>query len=148
VKLVGAGTHQVRNRGRQVAALCWRPGPILEVLLVTSLRTHRWILPKGWPMPGISSAQAAAFEAMEEAGVAGEVSPLPIGRYHYIKEKKGREVPCSVDVYALEVRRELRNWQEKGTREIAWLPIAEAAQRVTEPELRHILLSFHRNKAG
>jgi 8-oxo-dGTP pyrophosphatase MutT (NUDIX family) len=146
--LDGAGTHQVRKRGRQVAALCWRQTPVLEVLLVTTLRTRRWILPKGWPMPGISSAKAAAFEALEEAGIAGEVSPEPVGRYHYMKVKKGREVPCSVDVYAIEVRRQLRAWPEQGTREAAWLPVAEAAGRVSEPELRDILLAFERSRAA
>ncbi|HWY61700.1 MAG TPA: NUDIX hydrolase [Rhizomicrobium sp.] len=129
-----------------MAALCWRLSPVLEVLLVTSLRTRRWILPKGWPMPGLSSAQSAAFEALEEAGVAGVISDTPVGRYHYLKEKKGRAVPCTVDVFALHVRRLLRTWPEKDTREIAWLPVPEAARRIMEPELRHILLTFHRGR--
>ncbi len=128
-----------------MAALCWRRAPALEVLLVTTLRTHRWILPKGWPMSGITSAQAAAFEALEEAGIAGEASGEPIGRYHYMKVKKGREVPCSVDVYAIEVRRQMRSWPEQGDREAVWLPVAEAAERVSEPELRDILLAFGRS---
>ena len=142
---MGIQTHPVKNRGRQVAALCWRLSPVLEVLLVTSLRTRRWILPKGWPMPGLSSAEAAAFEALEEAGVGGEISPTPVGRYHYLKEKKGRSIPCSVDVFALHVRHDLRTWPEKGTREVVWLPVAEAARRIAEPELRHILLTFRKN---
>jgi 8-oxo-dGTP pyrophosphatase MutT (NUDIX family) len=130
-----------------VAALCWRLSPILEVLLVTSLRTRRWILPKGWPMPGLSSAQSAAFEALEEAGVVGEIAELPVGRYHYLKEKKGRSIPCNVDVFALHVRHLLRTWPEKDTREIVWLPVPEAARRIMEPELRHILLTFRKSGA-
>ena len=147
------GTHPVQNRGRQVAALCWRlkphlETPILEILLVTSLRTRRWILPKGWPMRAMSSGEAAAMEALEEAGVGGVVSEEPIGRYHYLKEKRGRAVPCMVDVYGVEVRHTLVNWPEKGKRDIAWLPAGEAAERLGEPELRHLILTFQRSRPG
>ena len=48
------GVTSLRRRAmgrQQVAALCWRRAPLLEILLVTSLRTKRWILPKGWPEP-------------------------------------------------------------------------------------------------
>lgn len=144
---MGVQAHPIINQGRQVAALCWRLAPTLEVLLVTSLRTRRWILPKGWPMRGLSSARSAAQEALEEAGVAGDVGDLPIGRYHYLKDKRGRFIPCNVDVYPLHVRHELRTWPEKGTREILWLPVSEAARRIVEPELRHILLTFHASRA-
>jgi 8-oxo-dGTP pyrophosphatase MutT (NUDIX family) len=137
----------VRGRGRQVAALCWRTAPMLQVLLVTSLRTRRWILPKGWPMSGESSARSAAIEALEEAGVAGDIGEAPIGRYHYTKEKKNRGIACGVDVYPLHVRHQLLTWPERGRRETVWLPIAEAALRVGEPELRQILLAFRRTMA-
>jgi 8-oxo-dGTP pyrophosphatase MutT (NUDIX family) len=136
------------SRGRQVAALCWRRAPEPQVLLVTSLHTRRWILPKGWPMPGESSAQSAALEALEEAGVAGDIAAEPIGRYSYTKEKKGRGIPCTVDVYPLLVRHQLLTWPEKGRRETLWLPLAEAALRVGEPDLRRILLAFRKSVAG
>lgn len=145
---LGVRAQPVINQGRQVAALCWRLAPTLEVLLVTSLRTRRWILPKGWPMRGMSSAQSAALEALEEAGVAGYIADLPIGRYHYLKEKKGRSFPCNVDVFPLQVRHLLKTWPEKGTREMVWLPVSEAARRIAEPELRHILLTFYKGRAA
>lgn len=136
------------SRGHQVAALCWRRADGPQVLLVTSLHTKRWILPKGWPMPGTSSAQSAALEALEEAGVAGDIAAAPIGRYAYTKEKKGRAIPCNVDVYPLFVRHQLLTWPEKGRREIAWLPFAQAARQVGEPQLRAILLAFENSVAG
>ena len=55
-------------------------------MLITSRRRGRWILPKGWPMSGLSLAGAAAREAEEEAGVAGEILAEPIGSYDYKKE--------------------------------------------------------------
>ena len=39
----------------QLAALPWRrtSGGDVEVLLITSRETRRWIIPKGWPMKGL-----------------------------------------------------------------------------------------------
>jgi 8-oxo-dGTP pyrophosphatase MutT (NUDIX family) len=45
----------------------------VEVLLVTSTRRKRWIAPKGWIALGLSAAESAAKEALEEAGVSGHV---------------------------------------------------------------------------
>lgn len=128
----------------QIAALCWRPAPLPEMLLVTTLRTRRWILPKGWPQPSLSLAQSAAAEAHEEAGVRGEVWPTPMGDYHYLKEKGGLGHPCRVMVFPLLVTRTDRAWPEKGLRDLLWLPFEQAASRVAEPELRRLLRDFRR----
>ena len=45
----------------------------IEVLLITT-RKGRWIIPKGIIEPELSAAESAAKEALEEAGVKGEVS--------------------------------------------------------------------------
>jgi 8-oxo-dGTP pyrophosphatase MutT (NUDIX family) len=138
------GEALFREHGRQVAALCWRVSPkrasVLEVLLITSLNTKRWIVPKGWVEPEMSPAENAAREAFEEAGVTGRVSPRPIGSYHYLKEKKdGGGIPCSVEVFALEVTKQLDDWPEKQTRQLDWVPVDQAVARVAEPGLRQIL---------
>lgn len=133
---------------RQVAALCWRRNPQLEVLLVTSLRSRRWILPKGWPELGLTLAESAAHEALEEAGVLGEVAPTPLGLYHYVKEKKdGALMPCDVTIFALEVKQQRRSWPEKGARQCAWLTPAQAAARVSEPGVKRALRAFARRAA-
>jgi 8-oxo-dGTP pyrophosphatase MutT (NUDIX family) len=63
-----------REHGQQVAALCWRAhAKGVEILLVTSLNSKRWILPKGWAEPDLSLPESAAREAFEEAGVTGQV---------------------------------------------------------------------------
>ena len=57
---------------RQVGALPWRLGPAgLEIMLVSSRATRRWIVPKGWPMAGRADHVAAGIEAIEEAGLLG-----------------------------------------------------------------------------
>lgn len=128
----------------QVAALCWRSSPRLEVLLVTSLRTRRWILPKGWPQDGMSLAQSAATEALEEAGVTGTIADEPIGRYHYLKEKNGSALPCVVEVFSLFVTGEQASWVEKEKRQKLWLPAEQTAAKVAETGLRRILTGFAR----
>ncbi|MEN9850080.1 MAG: hypothetical protein RL128_243, partial [Pseudomonadota bacterium] len=59
----------------QYGALCWRMhrGKV-EVLLITSRDTGRWVIPKGWPIDGLAPAQTAAREAWEEAGVEGDIA--------------------------------------------------------------------------
>lgn len=116
-----------------------------EILLITSLSTKRWILPKGWPMDGQTLAESAAREAFEEAGIEGLVSPEPIGNYPYLKERKdGSGVPCSVDVFTLHVTGQRDAWPEKGARELLWLPLEQAAAKVAEPGLRLLLADFGR----
>ena len=143
------GDPLFREHGKQVAALCWRTAQkhasAIEVLLITSLNSKRWILPKGWPEPELGPAENAAREAFEEAGVMGKISAKPIGRYHYLKERKdGGGIPCSVEVFALEVTKQVDDWPEKSSRQLAWLPLDQAAARVTEPSLRQILKDFRK----
>ncbi|HSS14830.1 MAG TPA: NUDIX hydrolase [Rhizomicrobium sp.] len=141
------GDPLFREHGRQVAALCWRAkrGTALEVLLITSLNSKRWILPKGWPEPELGPAENAAREAFEEAGVMGKISAQPIGSYHYLKERKdGGGIPCSVEVFALEVTKQLDEWPEKGSRKFSWLPVDQAAAHLAEPGLRQILKDFRK----
>jgi 8-oxo-dGTP pyrophosphatase MutT (NUDIX family) len=131
---------------QQVAAPCWRENPQLEVLLLTSLRTKKWILPKGWPEDGLTLAASAAREALEEAGVTGEIAPEPIGHYHYIKEKAGYALPVKVEIFSLKVTEQRQVWAEKGAREIVWLPVELAAARVAERSLRSLLLDFGKTR--
>jgi len=133
-----------RAERRQVAALPWRRGADgIEVLLVTSRETRRWVTPKGGRMPGKTDAEAAAQEALEEAGVEGVVGPEPVGTFRYLKVLK-RRAPrwCVVALYGLEVRAEHAGWQEQGQRERRWMPREEAAASVDEPDLKALIAAF------
>jgi 8-oxo-dGTP pyrophosphatase MutT (NUDIX family) len=127
---------------QQVGALPVRRGPdgTPRVLLITTLQTHRWIIPKGWPWPGEQDCVAAAEEAREEAGVLGEPKPVSIGTYCYDKRKSTGVVPVCVSVYLLDVREELDTWPEAEQRQRAWFTLREAAAAVQEPELQALLL--------
>lgn len=137
-------TASCDGMAQQFGALCWRMhlnGP--EVLLITSRDTGRWILPKGWPMKGRSPAEAAAQEAWEEAGVAGQADSASIGRFGYDKTR-GPEaaLPCAVEVFSLRVERLEKDYPERKQRRRKWFSPKKAAKKVAEPELRALILEF------
>ena len=82
-------TVAATDLAHQVAALPIRRAPdgSLLVLLVTTLQTFRWIIPKGWPVPGKQDFAAALEEAREEAGVLGEAEAASIGSFVYVKRR-------------------------------------------------------------
>lgn len=125
----------------QTAALCVRQGKKgPEVLLVTSLDSKRWIVPKGWPMEGKSLAQAALQEAWEEAGVQGAVDEYPVGSYGYQKTVKGGiPVTCRCSVYRIDVTGLAEDYPEKARRRRSWMRVNEAAKAVEEPELKAVI---------
>jgi len=134
----------VKTVGIQYAALPWRlVGRQLEILLITSRETHRWVIPKGWPMAGLAPQEAAAAEAAEEAGVEGEIEPTAIGSYRYLKRVKGdRTIPSQVIVFPLHVHSQAQDWKEKDQRQHRWFPYAKAAAVVAEPALKRLIRDF------
>jgi 8-oxo-dGTP pyrophosphatase MutT (NUDIX family) len=128
----------------QVAALPWREGADgVEIMLITSRDTGRWVLPKGWPEAREPLCEAAAREASEEAGLSGAIPPIEIGRYFYAKVLScGEEVPCEVLVFPLRVAAIAERWKERRERSRKWIPGMEAAGMVAEPDLSQIIARF------
>lgn len=128
----------------QFAALCFRmTGGRPEILLVTSRRSGRWIVPKGWPMHGLTPAASAAQEAWEEAGATGKVYERCLGLYSYNKiTGDGAGLPCVAMVYPLRVKSLARDYPERGQRRRKWFSAKRAAACVAEPELARILRDF------
>ena len=111
------------------------------MLLVTS-GSGRWIIPKGDIDEGVEPHLAAEKEAFEEGGVRGCVSDRRIGTFATCKQQDGAAITAEVDVFPLDVSRELDHWPEMTQRERCWLPIDEAADAVGEPELAAIIRKF------
>ncbi|MER9940896.1 NUDIX hydrolase [Mesorhizobium sp. M0092] len=128
----------------QVAALPWRDSEDgVEVMLITSRDTGRWVLPKGWPEAKEPLCEAAAREAGEEAGLRGTISHHEAGRYFYAKVlPSGEEVPCEVLVFPLHVDKVADRWKEKRARIRKWVSAAEAVRMVNEPDLCQIIAHF------
>ena len=119
------------------------PGGAVEVLLVTSFRSRRWIIPKGNVDEGMSPQAAAAMEAQEEAGVSGSIGKHSIGSYCYEKFDDSVGVcQIEVDVYPLRVEIVMAHWPEMASRERQWLPSDEASLVISEPGLAAIVKSF------
>lgn len=128
----------------QVAALCYRRARGgTEVLLITSRDTGRWIIPKGWPVDGLSAGDSALREAYEEAGVRGRITGAALGDYCYLKRLGAdRTVPCKVVVFPVLVEHLVKAFPEKDQRALKWFKPAKASQKVEEAELQAILAGF------
>jgi 8-oxo-dGTP pyrophosphatase MutT (NUDIX family) len=129
---------------RQVAAVPFRltSDGEMQVMLITSRSTRRFIVPKGWKMKGKSGYEAASMEAFEEAGVSGQILKPPVGRYRYWKRLSDYFVPVDVTVYLLSVDDELVDWEEAKARQRAWLSPPDAATLIDEPELASLVGSL------
>jgi 8-oxo-dGTP pyrophosphatase MutT (NUDIX family) len=128
----------------QVAALPWRlhEGEV-EIMLITSRDTGRWVLPKGWPEGGEQLFESAAREAAEEAGISGTMAQMDVGRYFYGKvQPSGLPRRCEVLVFPMEVTEIKSKWREKGQRRREWFPASRAAGLVREPDLGELILRF------
>ena len=131
----------------QAAVLPWRrdaaPDTGVEIMLITSLGTGRWVLPKGTLMPGESTRKAAKREAMEEAGIEGAIVARPLGSFFYEKQDSARGAQlCSVAVFPLKVVQQRDHWPEQGKRKTRWFSVEDAAAAVNEDELRDLILGF------
>jgi 8-oxo-dGTP pyrophosphatase MutT (NUDIX family) len=111
----------------------------LEIALVTSRRRTHWVVPKGSIEPGEKPRQSALREALEEAGVIGELHGRPLGSYVYEKERG----VYRVRVFLLRVTRVLDRWPERRRRDRTWVPVTKAAAQV-RPELRDVLTAVRR----
>jgi 8-oxo-dGTP pyrophosphatase MutT (NUDIX family) len=107
----------------------------LEILLITSRRKRRWVIPKGIIEGSLSPQESAAKEAYEEAGITGTVHTKMLGQYQY--NKWGGT--CTVRVYLLEVKEIMDDWPEDFFRDRQWVSIPEAQERIEEADLRNII---------
>ncbi|WP_420858426.1 NUDIX hydrolase [Marivivens marinus] len=132
----------------QFAALPFRVvGDKVQICLITSRGTGRWILPKGWPMHKETPAQAAATEAWEEAGIVGDPIDRCLGVYSYVKSVGKSDAPIVTLVYPVSVRKLKSDWPERGERKRKWFSRKKAAQKVAEPALRAIIDGFDPKQA-
>ena len=141
LRLRKGGKSDVRA---QVAALCYRfIGEKLQVCIITTRDTGRWIIPRGWPMDGQTPAEGAAIEALEEAGVRGLAHPFSVGAYSYEKLIDDAWVTVMVTVFALQADKSHKKWPEKSERKRKWMSPKKAAQKLDDIGLRQIVAHFN-----
>lgn len=131
----------VKTVGIQYAALPFRiERRQVQILLITSRTTRRWVIPKGWPIRGLKPQEVAALEAAEEAGIAGEVADQPLGSFPYLKRLKGEHAAAvQVIVFPFRVDAQFDDWKEQHQRIYCWVDYRKAAAMVAEPGLRGLI---------
>ncbi|MGB3245464.1 MAG: NUDIX hydrolase [Sulfitobacter sp.] len=147
ISLHGGPKGEVRT---QFAALCYRvkQGKV-QILLITSRGSKRWIVPKGWPMEGKTPAQSAAQEAWEEAGVQGKTGDGCLGVYSYAKDVgEEDDLPCLAMLYPVRVKSLAQKYPEHRERRRRWLSRKAAAAKVAEPELKQLICDFDPRPRG
>jgi len=120
--------------------------PVIDgrVVLITARRSERWIIPKGHLEKGLSPADSAAKEALEEAGLVGRVEGTAAGEYRY--RKYGRLF--SVEVYPLFIEKMLDEWEERRERQRLVVTPEEAFDMLFHDGLRGIVADYFGIPAG
>ncbi|MBR9974511.1 MAG: NUDIX hydrolase [Bacteroidetes bacterium] len=130
-----------RHFFEQSAVIPWRRQHRgIEILLITTARRKRWIIPKGVIEPGMGARGSARKEAMEEAGIDGIVSDERIGEYVYRKWNG----LCHVQVFSMQVTEVREHWDEEHVRRRRWVPIKMARNLVDTRDLKILFQRFER----
>jgi len=121
-----------RSRNRElVAAVCYRVSDDEIDFLLVQTRGGRWTFPKGGVEPGMTRAQAAAMEALEEAGVYGRVEEVWFARYYRHKvsnEESGSPAKTAIHAHLCEVLR--HGSPEESDRNPTWFSAEKAKRRL------------------
>jgi len=112
----------------------------IEVLLVTTIKKRNWIIPKGFIEYHMTPFQSAKKEAFEEAGVRGSNSTKILGSY--LVYKNGSELHTKI--YSMKVTRVFKDYPEKNLRKRKWLPVPDAAKKVSVPEIARMIRKLGR----
>lgn len=107
----------------------------LQILLITSIRKKKWIIPKGFIEFNLSAFESAKKEAFEEAGVIGTNETIELGSFT-IKKYGGR---TNILVYSMEVEKFKDDYPEKNLRKRKWYTVEEAIETISIPEVAEMI---------
>jgi 8-oxo-dGTP pyrophosphatase MutT (NUDIX family) len=110
----------------------------LEVLLITSIKKKKWIVPKGYVEFNLTPFESAKKEAYEEAGVIGSNETVELGAYS-VNKSIGRQY---IKIFSMEVIKVLDDYPEKNLRKRKWYSLKEATETVTFPEVSNMIISL------
>ena len=109
-----------------------------EVLLITSIKKKKWVIPKGYVEFNLSPFESAKKEAIEEAGIVGTNETIELGHF---ENNKSMGV-CHVKVFAMEVIEVMDEYPDKSRRQRKWFPLKEAAANVETKQIADMILSL------
>ena len=96
-------------------------------------------LPKGHPDGEETAVQAATREVREETGLTADVIE-PLGEVHYEYERKGRPIQKTVAFFLFRYVSGSLDDHDHEIEEARWMTLQDAADAVTYPGEREILL--------
>ncbi|MFC2119874.1 NUDIX hydrolase [Bacteroidota bacterium] len=106
-----------------------------EILLITSIRKKKWIIPKGFIEFNLSAFESAKKEAFEEAGVIGTNETIELGSFTF-KKYGGL---TNIVVYSMEVEKFKDDYPEKNLRKRKWYSVEEAVETVSISEVGNMI---------
>lgn len=137
MKLTSAGKQMRRSFNSwmpvQVAAVCYRRTMLSLEFLLVNTSSGKWTFPKGRLCPWLSPSEAAAREALEEAGVRGRIQETSFAHYVDVKRALGhdnRSREILIAAYLMEVRS--LSTPDEADRNPTWFSLEEAKQKLTE----------------
>ena len=110
----------------------------IEVLLITSIKKKKWIVPKGYVEFNLTPFESAKKEAYEEAGVIGSNETVELGSYS-VNKSIGKQY---IKIFSMEVIKVLDDYPEKNLRKRKWYSLKEGAETVTFPEVSNMIISL------
>lgn len=111
------------------------------ILLVTSIRTGRWVLPKGNLKTKESHKKGCLREAFEEAGIEGKIlKDFPMTMVMPINGDGIDETP--VVFYPMRVKNEAAVWPEQDRRQRKWITLDTALAEIPSKDILIVLHHF------
>ena len=107
----------------------------IELLLITSIKKQRWIFPKGYIEFNLSAFESAKKEAFEEAGVIGENETVELGSF----ELKKKDRSSHVQIFSMEVTKELKDYPEKNLRKRKWFTVKDALESIENTDIKNFV---------
>ncbi|HXB21737.1 MAG TPA: NUDIX domain-containing protein [Candidatus Solibacter sp.] len=120
----------------QVAAICYRVRRASIEFLLVNTSSGKWTFPKGRLDPKLSASEAAAREALEEAGASGKIEASHFDSYLDTKRVFGegyQSCEIRIGAYLLEV--ESIADPEEADRNPTWFSPDEAKERLSQRRL-------------
>ena len=108
----------------------------IEILIIGSSKRKRWVVPKGIITPGLTAQESAAKEALEEAGIEGQVLDSSLGEFGYTKW--GAQVSCEVFPMEVATVHPEDQWEERH-RGRKWVSPQVAIEKLGRDELKEMV---------
>ncbi|HEV2992407.1 MAG TPA: NUDIX domain-containing protein [Candidatus Angelobacter sp.] len=118
-----------------VAAICYRRRRTSIEFLLVNTSAGKWTFPKGRLEPGLSASEAAAREALEEAGVMGTIEPGHFDFYLDTKRIFGGYPSTEIRIAAYLLEVGSVSAPQEADRNPTWFNAEEAKKRLSERRL-------------